>query len=220
MRKYKQPKSALFSREKGVVLSRLQVSDEAYYSITRPRFANHMQQILTQHLKEVLNKTPAQCTITDATACVGGDTIHFSKYFNHVNSVEINPDHCAMLNNNINEYHRKNVTVHCGDYVKLYSQLNQDIVYIDPPWGGPSYKHQKSVWLALSGTPLPQIVQSVSKHASIIVVKVPVNFGVSKLLRKGTMPQYNSLHVYHMTKMNIVVIVPKTTTKKRTRKLL
>lgn len=220
MRKYKPPKSALFSREKGVIMSRLQVSNEACYSITRPHFANYLQQILTQHVKTELNKTPSQCTITDATACVGGDTIHFSKYFNRVNSVEISPEHCAMLTNNINVYHRKNVTVHCGDYVKLYSQLHQDIVYIDPPWGGPAYKHQTSVWLALSGTPLPQIVQNVSKHASIIVVKVPVNFDVSKLLRKGTMTQYNSLHVYNMTKMIIVVIVPKTTTNKHTRKLL
>lgn len=212
MRKYKPSKSSLFVREKGVELNRLQVTDEALYSITRPVQASQIEHILLTHLKEI-GKTPTQCTITDATACVGGDTLHFARTFKHVQSVEINPEHCRMLRNNISVYNRKNVTVYCRDYLKVAEQLKQDVIFMDPPWGGPSYKNKKKVWLALSDVSLPNIVQSIAQTASLIVLKVPINFDVSHILNKGYQKGksvlFRSLHVYHLNKMDIIVIVTK-----------
>jgi len=212
MRKYKPPKTSLFVSEKGVVLSRLQVTDEALYSITRPAQAAHIEHIIRNHLTE-MGKTPKQCTITDATACVGGDTLHFARTFKHVQSVEINPEHCRMLQNNINVYNRKNVTVYCKDYLKVALQLKQDVIFMDPPWGGPAYKHKKKVWLSLSDVSLQNVVQNIAHMASLIVLKVPVNFDISYILNKGyhngKSVLFRSLHVYRLNKMNIVVIVTK-----------
>lgn len=213
MRKYNPPKSTLFAREKGVSLDSLQVSDEALYSITRPAQASHIEHIISTHLVE-MGKTPAQCTITDATACVGGDTLHFAKSFQYVQSVEINPTHCRMLQNNIVVYNRKNVTVYCGDYLTVGAHLKQDVIFMDPPWGGPSYKHKKHVRLALSDVSLPNIVRSIAQTASLIVLKVPINFDVSHILNKGTPKRksalFRSLHVYHLNNMDIIVIVTNT----------
>jgi predicted RNA methylase len=220
-RRYNPPKSLLFVHEKGVELDRLQVSDEALYSITRPVPAARIEHIIRNHLKE-MSKSPAQCTITDATACVGGDTLHFARFFKHVQSVEINPEHCRMLQNNVKVYNRKNVTVYCRDYLKMVAHLKQDVIFMDPPWGGPSYKHKKNVWLALSDVSLPNIVQSIAHTASLLVLKVPLNFDVSHILNKGYQKGksvlFRSIHVYHLKKMDIIVIVTKKSPWKKTRK--
>lgn len=217
MRRYKPPKSSLFVQEKGVDLDRLQMTDEALYSITRPAPAAHIEHILRTHLNK-LGKLPAQCTITDATACVGGDTLHFARLFKHVQSVEINPEHCRMLQNNIKVYKRKNVTVYCRDYLQMVTQLKQDVIFMDPPWGGPSYKHKKNVWLALSDVSIPNIVQSIAHTAPLLVLKVPMNFDVSHILnkgyKKGKSVLFRSIHVYHLKKMDIIVIVTKKSPRK------
>jgi len=216
MRKCTPSNSPLFAREANVERNRLQVTDEARYSITRPAQASHIEHIIRNHLQEI-GKTPTQCTITDATACVGGDTIHFARTFKQVQSVEINPEHCRMLRNNISVYNRKNVTVYCSDYLKVAPQLKQDVIFMDPPWGGPTYKHKKRVWLALSDVSLPNVVQSIAQTASLVVLKVPMNFDVSYILNKGYQKGksvlFQSLHVYHLNKMKIIVIVTKKSTK-------
>ena len=228
MKRYRPPKSSLFVREKGVDLERLQVSDEAYYSITRPVHAKRIEHILQHHLNDI-GKRADECTLTDATACVGGDSIHFSRWFKHVHAVEINPEHCRMLQNNVDVYRRSNVTVHCKDCVKVLPQLKQDVLFLDPPWGGPTYKSKKKVWLTLSGIPLHRLVQQLVTHTALMMLKVPVNYDVSKLLYKPNATLFQSLHVYHLDKMNIIVIVtkptqktvsPRTAHKKHTRKLM
>jgi hypothetical protein len=40
-----------------------------------------------------------ELTITDATACIGGDTINFAFYFGHVHSIEINKENFEVLEN-------------------------------------------------------------------------------------------------------------------------
>lgn len=69
--------------------------------------------------------------------------------FASVSSVEMDADRVMDLRHNVDcimglassqGLSAATVTTHQGDYVELMKQLEQDIVFIDPPWGGPAYK--------------------------------------------------------------------------------
>lgn len=223
MNKRKLNPSTLFQRELGVQLEKLQLTEEASYSITKPDKAQLIHDIMQRHLNVVdKKKNIKECVITDATACVGGDTLQFSKYFQSVNAVEINPTHCKMLQNNIGVYKRKNVNVFCADYTKMYHTLQQDVVFMDPPWGGPSYKKKARVKLQLSNIPLYKIIQKISNRAKLIVLKTPTNFDMGSLFHYKSYytqnPLYTSVHVYHLGNMNIIVLVMNTQIKRTTKR--
>ena len=205
-------KTTLFRPENGVMLHKLQVSTEATYSITRPTESKKIIVILKNHLTNI-GLHVKHCTITDATACVGGDTLQFSRLFKHVNSVEMNPEHYAMLLNNINVYNRTNITTYCADYLKVLAKLTQDVVFIDPPWGGPRYKDKTNIRLQLSNTPIEDVVFKLLRlHVSLIVLKVPTNFNVPHFvyhMNKKKENRIRSFHSYHLNKMNIIVIATK-----------
>ena len=42
-------------------------------------------------------------------------------------------------------YKLKNVHLHEGDTTILYKEYPLDILYLDPPWGGPDYKEKKEL---------------------------------------------------------------------------
>lgn len=201
-----------FPNEEHVQKEQIQMSHEAVYSVTKPDKAKTIKQIMIRHLNQ-LDKQPSNCIITDATACVGGDTLSFSTYFKRVQSVEMNPTHYSMLKNNIDVYKRKNVDVYLGDYVRLMPKLKQDIVFIDPPWGGPSYKSKKNLKLQLSTTPIYKVIQFLYNKVSMIVLKTPVNFDINSIFEytsfKTKKPQYQNIHVYHLVNMLIIVLITK-----------
>ena len=80
-----------FPEKNGVNYSKILVSKIGDYSITRPKFANEISKLIKSKLS---NK---KFTITDATAGMGGNTLSFANYFDKVNSVEYDPNHCKYL---------------------------------------------------------------------------------------------------------------------------
>ena len=199
-----------FPEELNVRRDAIQMSKEALYSVTKPDKVKRIKQIIIRHIKQ-LQKEPSECVITDATACVGGDTLSFSTYFKKVQSVELNPIHYNMLQNNIAVYNRKNVDVILGDYTNLMSKLQQDIVFIDPPWGGPSYKQKQNLKLRLSKTPIFKIIQYLQDKVSMIVLKTPVNFDINSIFEytsfKTKQPRCKAIHIYHLVNMLIIVLI-------------
>jgi 16S rRNA G966 N2-methylase RsmD len=209
----------LFPFEPGVDRDLLQFSDEASYSITRPAKAKLILRIIGMYLHRQ-HKRASDCTITDGTACVGGDTLHFSKVFKHVHAVEVNPTHCRMLKTNLRVYGRTNVSVCCGDYLTRLPQLKQDVVFLDPPWGGRSYKKHERVSLSLSTVPIHEVVDRLFRTVSLIVLKTPTNFDVGSLFASASDTDTPSstatatardtttkeVHVHHLGNMLIIVI--------------
>ena len=107
---------------------------------------------------------PPLCSqITDGTACVGGDTIRFAKTFAHVNAVELSVQRANML------YHNVKVTgvaskvfVYNADYVAVGPCMQQDVIFMDPPWGGPEYLKAAALDMFLGPTPLIEVCRSVA----------------------------------------------------------
>lgn len=182
---------------------KLKIDYESLYSITLPQTSNEIVQLIIDNLsKEKIDYK--LCTIIDATAGVGGDTISFSIHFKKVYSIEINSIRYSFLLNNLNIYNIKNVTTFNDSYLNLINDLNADVIFIDPPWGGRSYKHVENLKLYLDNKPIEKICLDIlfkNIPPKLIVLKLPNNycfnnFDVYKLVVKK----------YMLHKITIIII--------------
>jgi predicted RNA methylase len=168
----------LFPKKEGIDYSLLKTTEEGCYSITRRRDAERILVVLTNIFKEVKNMT-----ITDATACIGGDTLNFALKFGHVHSIELNEENFEALENNVKAYNLHNVTLHYGDATKLFN-WNTNVLYVDPPWGGKDYKQHKELDLFLSEKRIDcwlEEILSRKNRPDYIVLKLPSNYNFKRL---------------------------------------
>jgi hypothetical protein len=154
-------------------------------------------------IKIILKYATKKSVITDMTACIGGDTIQFSKIFKHINSIELSKERCKFLKHNIDVYDRKNVTVYQGNSIELIKTLEQDIIYIDPPWGGKKYKYKKKINLYLSKIPMWNLCNQLANQADYIVLKVPLNFNIEFFCKKVIS---EDVDIYPLKKIQLIII--------------
>lgn len=187
-----------FPIKKGIDLSKLKISNIGKYSISKPTDALIINNIILKYFKK-----SKKLTITDATANNGGNTIHFAFEFNQVNSVEIAKDQFDILKNNVDVYGLKNVTLYNEDYLNIMKKINQDVIFIDPPWGGPSYFKIKDLDLFLGKQNLINIVKELydNKAFKLCVLKVPKNYNFSRFFNK--FPNFK-FDVYNLLKFTVI----------------
>ncbi|KAL3657854.1 hypothetical protein V7S43_017232 [Phytophthora oleae] len=121
-----------------------------------------------------------QLVVTDGTACVGGNVLSFCDFFTHVNAIENDPTRVQMLRHNVQVLRKTNARCIHANYLDVMLELQQDVVFLDPPWGGPEYKDLEKVDLFLGGLPLHEICTRLQDSAKCIVLKVPSNFDDAK----------------------------------------
>lgn len=168
----------IFPTKQNTKVSDYKLSNIGSYSIFYPRDADKVAKIIKSFL-------PGKAVITDATANMGGATLAFSNYFDHVNSVEIIPFHCEILENNIKVYNSSDkVTIHCVDYLDIGNKLEQDAIFFDPPWGGPDYKKKQLMDMYLDNISICEIIKSLidKKKIKILAIRVPFNYDFKKIL--------------------------------------
>lgn len=167
----------IFPFQDGLDYTKLLLTKEGEYSVTKKKDAERIINILKNVIGNLKSKT-----ITDASGCVGGDTISFGLNFNTVHSIEINPENYKALENNVQTYALKNVFLHKGDSVKLFN-WNTDVLYLDPPWGGPDYKNKKNLDLYISSKRIDLWFEEIllkKIRPQFIVVKLPQNFNFKR----------------------------------------
>jgi len=174
---------SLFPHKKGVDQSKLQMPGYMGAMATP-----HLQSLVTieyieRFMKDIYNKKLSDLTITDATAGIGGDSINFGMYFNDVNSVEISKENCLALKNNIKQFKLDNVEVTCNDYNNVCEKLEQDVIFIDAPWGL-DYKEHNKMKLYLGKLELVYFVNLLIKNTDLIVLKVPNNYDFMHFFKK------------------------------------
>ena len=167
----------LFPKREGLDMSKLKITAEGSFSITRRRDAERIMYVLRGALKNI-----STLTITDATSCNGGDTINFALSFAHVHAIELNKENFEALTNNIGAYNFKNVTLHHGDSTKMFN-WNTHALYIDPPWGGKDYRQHVKLDLYLSNIRLDlwlgQILMR-KNRPNHIILKLPFNYNFDR----------------------------------------
>lgn len=171
----------------GINASKLQMAPNSAYSITKPKDAKQIEQFINKHIGG------KKMAILDGTANVGGDVINFGLNPNvsRVVAIEINPETFAMLENNIRIFklEKKIQAIH-GNSLDIIGKCADgehfDILFLDAPWGGTSYKTHKFLDLEMSGKKLADVVKMAQKCRNIdnIILKIPFNYNLYQLIRQ------------------------------------
>lgn len=160
-------------------ITQLQIDKEAYFSTTQADIAKDMTRMMAGLMPG------KDLTVTDACASCGGNAMSLvaSNAFKCVQMVEIDSERYAMLRNNVmmakEKCNSRSETVFCrGPYAEFMNQLRQDIVFVDPPWGGPMYYKNRYIVLHLD-VHLARLVCDLynqNNGTRFVVFKAPKNF--------------------------------------------
>tara|TARA_B100000780_G_scaffold250841_6_gene197204 strand:- start:820 stop:1485 length:666 start_codon:yes stop_codon:yes gene_type:complete len=181
---------------------KFKMTDIGLYSISKPELAKWIANIMVDNLTNT-----KKLVITDATGGMGGDVIYFSKHFKGVNAVEINKIHFNILVHNLsNVLNIRNIKYYNNDYNKIYDKLQNDVVYIDPPWGGKNISKMKDIMLSLGKTKIYVLINKLHKKGiKDVFLKIPHNFYYYLFFHKIfynkiTVHKYHKVWLLHMQK--------------------
>ena len=155
--------------------NKLIFTDESIYSSSKVEGSNLLKNIIIDNIKE------HNITITDGTANIGTDSIYLSNYFKQINSIEIsNINHKALVNNII-VFQKSNIKPILGDVINEISNLDQDVIYIDAPWGGRNYKKNENMKLYLGNMEILEFYKNFKNKAKFFIFKIPYNYNFEYL---------------------------------------
>ena len=211
--------------------SKLLIDEESFSFITIREIAELTSKIISYHLIKN-NINPQKTSIIDYTAGVGGNILSFSKYFNNVYAIEIDKVRSEYLQNNLNIYNQKNVTVINDSSINYNNEKMLDIkpntIFIDPPWGGICYRKNDLLKLTLSDVPIEELVLDIfdkfrtinispldSYSNRLVILKLPKNYDIENFyyyIKKNTVGKNYIIisYVYILNKMFILVCEYKT----------
>ena len=163
-----------------------------------------------------MNTSLLPLTVTDATACSGGNTLSLMRRFAHVQSVELDEDRVTDLRHNVDavlrhhSHHQEagptpgstrsavlgTATTFLGDYLELAGSLVQDVVFLDPPWGGPDYVSTDPGGasclqdLFLGEVPVSSLCRGLlaSKRAALVALRLPSRLTVDAFMQSVVSP--------------------------------
>ena len=179
--------SKIFPPKKDIDLNKLWITNNGLMFITPWKEAQMISNWIMKYYVGAIKLHPddiSNITITDGTSSIGGNVIGFYLGgFGTVNACEINPISSQILLHNLYVYNLPTTNVYCCDYMTIYKQLKQDVVFLDPPWGGTDYKKSILLDLYMSGMNVSDLTLELltDKRASMVVLKVPYNFNFNDL---------------------------------------
>ena len=203
-------------------LTNILIDDESFKFITFHNIAQEITDIIMVNLTDfpcptadiefwknkLLKERMKELVITEMTAGVGGNVLNFAKYFKYVNAIEINELRYKYLNNNIKIYQYDNVNCYHSDALILlldHDDLNQDIIFFDPPWGGKDYKLYNNLKLTFNNSPIENICKKLlmRKTNKMLVLKLPNNYDF--LFFENELCMYR-ISRHKLYKMTIVIV--------------
>ena len=163
----------LFGNLKYDKMSKIKMDTTSTFSVTDYQTADLISEIILK-----LHGINKNSIIVDGTSCVGGNVISFAKNFKYVYAIEMNKNRINILKHNVNIYElNKKIKILNGDVTLLYKNIPiVDIYFLDPPWGGITYKNTETVDLYLSNIHLAEFCLYLKDYTKYIVLKLPKNF--------------------------------------------
>ncbi|KAJ2723013.1 Trimethylguanosine synthase [Coemansia sp. Benny D115] len=123
----------------------IQIDNEGWYSVTPEVIAQdtaqRIAQLHNQHKSSNANDNDyGRICVVDAFCGVGGNSIKFAEWCEHVIAIDIDPVRLEMARNNAEVYGvADRIEFILGDFYELAPRLKADVVFMSPPWGGPEY---------------------------------------------------------------------------------
>ncbi|CAD7695930.1 unnamed protein product [Ostreobium quekettii] len=141
--KYWLQRYCLFSRyDEGV-----QMDSEGWYSATPEVVAAHQARACRGDL------------IVDAFTGVGGNAIQFAAAGASVLAFDLSPSRIELARRNAEVYGvAGRIDFICGDFFSAGRGVRADVVFLSPPWGGPSYAGMECVDVGNGRGPLAEMV--------------------------------------------------------------
>ena len=201
----------LFPKLKDNKYNKLQIDYNSISYITTPFYAKQILNIITKQFKK---HNLSMNSIIDCTSGVGGDTISLASIFKTVIGVEIDNIRFDMLNNNINTYNLNNIITYNDSCLNILKNLNFiQAIYIDPPWGGSTYKYYDKLRLTIDNNSIEQLVIDIlqKKYLKIppkfIILKLPKNYDIQYLFKTISFKEQIKIYLYKLKKINIIIII-------------
>lgn len=160
-------------------INNLSFTKESIYSSSRLKGSRRLLDIIKKY------HSSTDIIITDGTANIGTDAINLASEFKKINAIELSEINYDALVNNMNVFNLgdKIVPYH-GDTNNLIGLMEQDIIYIDAPWGGKHYKESENISLYLGDIEISDFFENNKEKAGTFIFKVPYNYNFNNFYNK------------------------------------
>ena len=153
----------------------LLIDEVGGYSITKNIYWEKIKPFILEHIPDIKDMI-----VTDCFASAGGDTINFGLICKYINSIELDRTRYYYLLNNIAVYQiQDKVTCYNNDFTKIIDELEQDIIYLDPPFGGPDYYKEKDLKITINGKDIMKYIEDYISRCKYLIAKLPFNYKIS-----------------------------------------
>lgn len=154
--------------------------------------------------KKIARRTGAR-TVVDGFCGVGGSTIGFAFYADKVYTIDTSAERLDMARHNVGLYgfSEKVEFIH-GDFLTEAPKLQAEAVFIDPPWGGPSYAALEHFTLEHFLPHGKTILETAFKYFDKVVLRIPKNFVLSGLDQFGKPYTVDEEHFEEKIIFNVV----------------
>ncbi|XP_045463488.1 uncharacterized protein LOC123673103 [Harmonia axyridis] len=170
LKKYWLKRFTLFRRfDQGIKLD-----EESWYSVTPELVAKN---------------TAERCrtdVLVDGFCGAGGNAIQFALTCKKVIAIDIDPKKIELAKNNAAVYGvLDKIEFIVGDFFSLAAEIKGDVVFLSPPWGGPSYLSSKTYDLEsmLQPVPFSQLMDASKQISQNIAVFLPKNSNTSDVMK-------------------------------------
>ena len=134
---------------------------------------------ITAKLCRLFFSSQSSCSIFDTCSNVGGNAYWFAKYFDQCCCCELDGKEFQRLSFNMLENYRfQNINLIQDSCLNiLQKSKNWNVIFFDPPWGGPLYKFTKQLVLGIDDNDVLDVIKKcfVQNQADLIVLKHPKN---------------------------------------------
>tara|TARA_B110000977_G_scaffold15653_3_gene19165 strand:- start:12387 stop:12935 length:549 start_codon:yes stop_codon:yes gene_type:complete len=144
--------------------------------------------------------------VTDATACIGGNSIFLLRDFKSVNVVEKDTAAFSILMKNTKFLNCKHYN--CS-YLHIMYALRQDLIFLDPPWGGTDYKKTNCIDLFLDNVNILNIINNLYHYTRYIAMKIPNNYNLNIVDKNFWKWKIYPIHSNKKNTFNLIVFYKK-----------
>lgn len=166
--KYWYKRFSLFSLfDAGIKLDR-----ESWFSVTPEKVASHTAERCRSDL------------IVDAFCGCGGNSIQFAFTCQKVIAIDIDPKKIEMAKHNAAVYGvADRIEFITGNFLQLADKLRADVIFLSPPWGGPSYLKDEVYDLETSLIPVPatELMRKARMVSRNVAMYLPRNSNTQQL---------------------------------------
>ena len=152
----------------------IQLDQESWFSVTPELLARHIA-------------TRLKCrTVIDAFCGAGGNAIQFAMVCDKVIAIDIDPKKIQMARHNASLYGVEHKIVFVNkDFLKFVpdSRSRADVVFLSPPWGGPSYRNKDTFSLKAVTPDIDKIMEKSRSMTDNIAIYLPRNTVVEELVK-------------------------------------